>query len=147
MKINNGMNIIGRIELPYFIIPIRAYVHGCGSEVYGVTQQQAVEGARDYLFQILRDSLPDIIDDEGDFIYAVIWGDNGDKVVDIFTFPYERDDNKNLIWPGNPEIDVVVYRNRELTMDSGTCEDSIIVLGEESKFRRSIVNANNIRTF
>jgi hypothetical protein len=143
------MNIIGRIELPNFKTPMRAYVHGYGYEVYGTTPQKAVEGGREHLLGVLRESIPNIEATESgaytnnfDFAYAILWAEANLKIVDFFGL--NLGDINTLKWPGNPEL--VVWGFVDGKFDSGirgTCEDGILVIAKETMFRRSTLNLNS----
>lgn len=118
------------------IAPIRAYFHRCGSEAFAEPE--------------VRDELPIQIGhhlkislsnnhkylEGAKFMIAVMWGDLGDKMIDLFK--YDSLDN----WSDNPEVSSFIIRNgvcvpKEKTI---TCGDGLIVLGAEERFRRDTKN-------
>jgi len=116
------------INIPDNSPPVRAWVHEAGNEIYGVLETGLTE-ARHYLRHCLELHKENLA--QFQYVLAAIWGEETDKVIDVFGFKDIND------WPGNPDVQPWIIRNglwrRE---DSATCGDGIILLGQEEEYRR-----------
>jgi len=78
-----------------------------------------------------------------DYLLAVMWGDKRTKVIDFFGYSDVQD------WPGNPDVsswvlrDGVFMHKKNLTRGDTTCGDSLIMLGEEERYRRTRANLSD----
>lgn len=123
------MKFVARLNFSIEVPRIRSYVHEAGiSEAYG--SKDPVLEARNHLLEILernREKLRVF-----NYVLAAIWGDNGTKFIDFFGY------NGINRWPGNPDVSAFVSRNGiYVPQTQTTCGDTLIVLGEEEKHRRT----------
>lgn len=70
--------------------------------------------------------------DDASFLIAILWGDDGVKVADVFGYA------KTEEWPGNPEVSNWVFRDGVYLPNPNyiTCSNSIRMLGMEENARR-----------
>jgi len=109
--------------------PVRAYVHGSGSDVF------SDDGApRGHLTDVLERHAGLFTD--ADFLLAALWGNNGDRMIDLFKYTGIRE------WPGNPEVAAYVFKDGIYKPNARdiTCGDTLIVLGIEEAHRRKTGN-------
>jgi hypothetical protein len=113
--------------------PIRAYLHNAGiDEAFDCPKRKTVEAkVEEHLIKTLIMNRGII--NGADYLLAAIWGDKGAKMIDLFRYSGLGG------WPGNPDFAGFVFRNgvympekRELT-----CGDTLIVLGQEERYRRT----------
>ena len=140
------MNILGRINLPNETIPTRAYIHAKGKEVYAGRQRglfastgQPLGEVREHLLEALDCKT---IPTELQYILAIMWGKDGDKVIDCFGFfdlPKEPE-----AWPGNTTVMGWRLTNGIYSTLFTTCSDGLIILGEEEQYRR---NCDSLETY
>ncbi len=133
------MAFIGRINLPDLKVPVRAYVHEAGfNEAY----KGDIEEAQAYLKDFMTDSLRWYSGKEimkFDYLLGAIWGKKDEKIIDLFGFSDISE------WPGNPDVTSFVIKNGgydtreddDSFVESYTCGDTLIMLGEEEKYRRT----------
>lgn len=124
------MGFIARLNFPRRKPPVRAYLHTAGfDKVY-----RTIENALDYFVKVLDKNSKE--NDRYSLILAAIWGQAAeDKIryIDFFGF---SDINKEK-WPGNPDISAWVMQEGVCVPKKEiTCGDTLIVLGEEEKYRR-----------
>ena len=122
--------------------PIRAYCHISGfSEAFGFDKSNKMggEAARDHLVEIIKDNA---FFRKYHWVLAIAWGNKGRKMVDFLGY-HSIGEN----WPGNPDVDAFVTGNGQIVPTPGalninqvTCGDSIIILGDEEKYRRITSN-------
>lgn len=114
--------------------PTRAYFHSSMTEAYSNPNpdNKSIDAlAKEHLILSLGMNL-DLVDG-ADYILAAIWGDNSSKMIDIFKYS----DINN--WPGNPDMGAFVLRDGVYVPEKRevTCGDTLIVLGQEEKYRRT----------
>ena len=108
-----------------FIVPIRAYLHEFGSEIYR-------DGEANAHFMNTLAKNPDKFK-KFDYAILVLWGDidKKERVIDAFGF---SGINR---WPGNPDVSALVFRNGLYSQSENiTCGDTLILLGKEEAYRR-----------
>src|SRR3989344_2642304 len=115
-----------------FIVPVRAYLHRSGAELYG-------DGEADSHFM---NTLAKNSNKFKELNYAilVLWGDlnNQQKVIDVFGFSGINP------WPGNPDVSTLVFRNGIYSpLEHTTCGDTLILLGKEEEYRRTTTSLEN----
>ena len=74
-----------------------------------------------------------------DYLLGAIWGKKDEKIIDLFGFSDISE------WPGNPDVTSFVIKNGgydtreddDSFVESYTCGDTLIMLGEEEKYRRT----------
>jgi len=125
------LNIIARYNMPER--HVRAYLHGSGQEVWGSEGLSAIYTAKEHLIDAFDSSHKSFIKSH-DYVLAVLWGDDGSKVIDCFCNTGVPKDPKN--GPGNPEWDLWFMRNGILTREGKSCGDSVIIMGREEEYRR-----------
>lgn len=105
------------------------YFHTGGREIYGGNNAEQVARAVSHLrYDVLTPGLPPL--SGYNFLLGAVWGDKGERVVDILGF---REISE---WPGNPEIDTWVSREGVLrpTTKSVLCmEGGRIIFGAEGE--------------
>lgn len=126
---------------PNWTPPTRVYVHRAGfPDVWGSdTYQGGLKKTSNYFVDTyLSDHLTRMkySADKFNFLLGVMWGNETDKMMDLFGFKYDR------VWPGNPEVHGFVIKNGVQLKGNPvtnplTCGDSLILLGEEEKHRRT----------
>src|SRR3989344_7602383 len=112
--------------------PGRVYLHTAGlHEVFNNGDCEVV--AQKYLLRVLHDQR--FILKEFEFYLGLIWGNIKEKTKVIDFFGY-----KNIgEWPGNPDVVPFVVKNGFCFLNEpSTCEDSIIMLGKEGEYRRTL---------
>jgi len=155
------MNFIARFNMPNYTLPVRAYLHGAGQEMWNpeMNKKKIISEAKDHLVSTLDSmtkrekmfSSSEYVDPLSfDFLLAVLWGrsnpgcgqsiSNGNRMIDFFGY---SDVSRNPeYWPGNPEVEGWVMTDGIFTMKPHvmpgalTCEDTIILLGREGEYRR-----------
>jgi hypothetical protein len=151
------MNFIARFNMPDYYVPVRAYLHGSGQEMWDPKENTAtvIRNAKKHLiktFDSIRDDLSSF-----DYVLAILWGQsnpgcgsslsNGNKMIDCFG--YSGVSHNPHCWPGNPEVEGWVMNDGLLTIKNGifpgglTCEDSTILLGKEAEYRRKCHDFND----
>jgi hypothetical protein len=150
----NRPNIITRFNLPDYRVPVRAYLHGAGFEIWGEqsVSTDPIEVAKDYLFKTL-DSLGRRIA-SFDYVLAFMWGQfdpegqdkEGHRVIDCFGYSGVPKLQKD--WPGNSDgegwvmKDGLYVKKEDITLAGLTCEDCDIIKGKEGEYRRTCKNLN-----
>ena len=150
------MNFYAMINMPGELVPVRAYVHNTGRDVWNMVGDG--DEIKDIRFQLqgmlqcARHKIPKF-----DYILAIMWGDldpkattcaGGYRMIDCFGYSGVPKDPAE--WPGNPDVENwmekegLLVRKNKITLGGTTCEDSVIVLGEEGKHRR---RCSNIREY
>ena len=111
--------------------PIRVYLHSAGQEIYEGSENKA----KDHLGEVLQMPPPGVDYSQFDYLLAAMWGDEatGEKVIDFFGFSDVQP------WLGNPDVKLWVVRNGVLAPKATTCGETLIMLGEEEKYRRKMV--------
>ena len=142
---HNNPNFRARYTARYCFPTFRAYVHRSGlkESFYSPTDEKEEISLDEKALMHMSD-----IYDEGknggvdlskfQFVLSLIWGNKGDKMVDLFGF---SDLDSRLVpikLPGNPDVDNYVFRNGVYTPERKTivCGDGLIVLGAEEEYRR-----------
>jgi hypothetical protein len=147
---NKPMNFIARFNMPKYHVPVRAYLHSTGQEMWDPDEnkEDVIRNAQKYLiktFDSIRDDLLSF-----DYVLAVLWGQsnpgcgqslsNGNKMIDCFG--YSGVSHNPDYWPGNPEVEGWVMSDGLFTFKNGifpgglTCEDATILIGKEGEYRR-----------
>lgn len=77
------------------------------------------------------------LDFEGmDYFMAISWGEDGQKIVDVFGYSGLKEK-----WKSNPEVSGWVIRNGIISKTREiTCGEGLIVLGQEERHRRQTRN-------
>lgn len=107
----------------------RFYLHSAGlEEVFGTNIN-----ARDYLSECIDNHLAAF--SLYSYVLGTVWGDlqSGDKLVDVFGFMLKN-------WSDNPDVYPWIVKNGVYTPQGNIlkyCGDTLILLGEEEKFRRT----------
>lgn len=140
------MDLLGRINVPTREIPVRAYIHSDGNTVYAGRQlglfgpgEEPLGEAREHLLEALDCKT---IPTELQYILAIMWGKNKDRMIDCFGFfnlPTEPE-----AWPGNPTVIGWGLINKTYSDRCTACGDGLIILGEEEQYRRS---CDSLETF
>ncbi len=117
---------------------VRVYYHKSGFELYSSEK---------------RDPTMDLInalekhDSElksFNYVLAVAWGDINKKERIIEFFGYREITE----WPGNPEVSSLIIKNNILVPQREiTCGDTLILLGEEEKYRRTTRSLDEYFTY
>ena len=117
-----------RLLLPWNSPPSRVYIHDAGfNEIY-----KSDKAVLDYFTEIFNRDLRN--SDKFNYLLAIAWGDINSKEKVIDFFGYNGFDN----WPGNPDVSIWVVRNGLIAPNENkTCCDSLVILGEEEKYRRT----------
>jgi len=113
-------------QLNYPSLKARAYLHKAGISAWGENALNRAGGC--FIHTLEKHNFK-----EFDFFLATLWAnEEEDFIVDLFGF---RD---IYPWPGNPEVTNWVIKEGVIVPDNkSTCGDTLIVLGEEEKFRRT----------
>jgi hypothetical protein len=128
---------VARIDGKKHHPPIRAYAYREGlNEAFG-----DLDGACRYLRQVLTDYRR--FSERADFLFAAVWGDNKDKIAEMFSYWGIN------TWPGNPEEQPWVIKNGVYqptafqengiyfpTATSTKCESTSLLFNGEHRYRR-----------
>lgn len=132
------MVFVARFNFPKLKPPVRAYLHEAGLDAYSTLEIGSVDAARKYFLDVFE--WQDV--SKYQFVLAAMWGKvNGvnepERNIDFFGLS-DIDENG---WPGNPEVSAWVVKNGVVVPQKEiTCGDTLIVLGEEEKYRRKCKN-------
>ena len=118
-------------ELP----PLRAYYHNSGFIAAFTDKVKEIHIAtKNHLIDTLKENKGLI--ESGDYLLAMLWGDDGDKMIDIFKYSGVKNN-----WKANPGVESLVMKNGIYSPDKEiTCGDGMIVLGQEEEYRRTTWN-------
>src|SRR3989344_4021912 len=121
----NFMSRISYLESNSELPPFRAYIHSSAAPAFSPTAHTNLEEqVRENLLLHLGKNFNLVKD--FDFLITAAWGDNKDKMLDIF---------------GYSGISFYVLRNGVLSQEKEiTCGDTLIVLGEEERYRRTTLD-------
>ena len=149
------MNFFARFNMPDFDgVPVRAYVHNAGRDLWTLGDEEEITAAKRHLLESLG-SLSGL--NQLDYLLAVMWGKldvkaascvGGYRMIDCFGYSDVPKDPMH--WPGNPDVeswtmqDGVYVKKNKIIPGGTTCEDSLILLGEEAKYRR---DCHNLREY
>lgn len=108
-------------------LKIRAYFSHFG---FDLAYRDAI-AASSHLSDTISKHRPTLLS-ESKFTIAALWGDDSDKMIDLFSFS----DYKG--WPGNPGVTSYIFRNGVYEPEEHeiSCGDMVIVLGLEESHRR-----------
>jgi len=131
----NFMSRISYLESNSELPPFRAYIHSSAAPAFSPTAHTNLEEqVRENLLLHLGKNFNLVKD--FDFLITAAWGDNKDKMLDIFGYSGIKEN-----WLNNPGISFYVLRNGVLSQEKEiTCGDTLIVLGEEEKYRRTTLD-------
>ena len=145
------MPFIARISVPDWRIPVRAYLHESGIEVYEFqkpnnTEQDRVSLASVHLGENVLCYAAHPSDGKlfrpAKYLLVALFGKEGKRMAEVFGYGDFED------WPGNPTKYRWTFRHNVYMpkeQEDG-CGDTDIVLGEEEKWRRS-PEVHNTDTF
>ena len=109
-------------NLTSLIPPGRLYDHAGGSEVFS-------NGENSVSYTSRQESW--LAEENLDYFIAISWGENGQKVLDIFGYLGLRDN-----WKANPEVQNWVVKDGILVQKKEiTCGESLVLLGREEEHR------------
>lgn len=130
------------------MVPMRAYFHEFGfEEAYG--SKSDLEYFTDHFYKLIDKFSPscplknsDILG-KGDYIIALFWGNNSDKIVDVFRYS-DIDE-----WPGNPNVESFILKNGIYQPDNHeiSCGDGTIIIGKEEQYRRKTKDLEDFLKF
>ncbi len=130
------MTFIARLNHPEG--RIRLYVHAAGSTLYGATLENAVSSADRHAQEVIAE----LAFFAGfDYFLGVLWGDQRreQRMFELWGFSDIRNWKES-----NPDVAYWQFRNGIATpyiASTGlTCGDTLIMLGEEEKYRRTTPN-------
>ena len=136
--------VLARYNSPANKPPIRAYIHESGfaeafpSSCCTNSFYDAINHLSDVLNPQKNGGLKTY---EFHYCLAMIWGDNGDKMIDIIGVEDVDPSDKPENWQNNPEMPLFVFRNGIYQPKiSYLCEDGHIILGQEGQYRRYCKN-------
>jgi hypothetical protein len=136
--------IRARFNAPDWFPPVRAYFHEAGLVQAFQTEAITPElNAINHLQDIFRYRKFETKDFK--YCLAMVWGDNEDKMIDMIGVKDVPTTPDKLDWPGNPEMPIFIFRNGVYQpQEKNLCEDGMIVLGEDARYRRY---CNNLQQY
>lgn len=117
---------------------LRAYQHKSGfKEVYNGLSTESSKHLLEVFEEVIKPKNPN-------YILATVWGKEKDKMID-FALYFDIVNNEDKWMISNPDILVIVTKNGMVDFNQKltTCEDTIIILGEEAKYRRTTKNLSD----
>ena len=109
---------------------LRAYLHSASLHAAYSPSRNPSAAAREHLLDAC-DSHSGYLA-EHDWNIALLWIlQDGAKIIDFFGFSLG-----NAAWPGNPEVALRFLRDKDEIPAGTACEDGIILLAREAKWRR-----------
>lgn len=130
--------------------PIRAYLHSANLAAFG---NEPIFGAGQFLTDMLNKIYAIEKLNRYSYLIGIIWGaTEPTKIInikarerkkeyslclDLLAYTCERE------WPGNPEVNMIFIRNRELVDKSNLCTDGLSLLGKEEDYRRGKPSLND----
>ena len=136
------MPFIARISVPDWRIPVRAYLHESGIEVYEFHKPNNTEGERAFLAAAyLGENVLGHVACPSDgelfqpakYLLVALFGKEDKRMAEVFGYGDFED------WPGNPTKYRWTFRDNVYMPEEQEdgCGDTDIVLGEEEKWRRT----------
>lgn len=163
-------NIMARANIPYKNPSGRIYFHSAGMESFENVKispdvrnlfdtekypliAKAYTHLREVYESLIFKGIPirrnDDKKDKFDYLIAIAWGNNGEKIIDFIGYWGLRKEGFIKNWPTNPEIYTWITKNGVIVSDKENpfpgvknifCGDGAIILGEEEKYRRACKN-------
>ncbi|MFA5856704.1 MAG: hypothetical protein WC867_05065 [Candidatus Pacearchaeota archaeon] len=118
--------------------PMRTYFHEFGfKDAFSDSNYPSEMRGVEHLIETYEKNLNKGYGGEMDYNLAILWGNDGNKMIDLFSFIVDTDN-----WQSNPAVQSFTFKNGvyQPGNDFITCGDGLIMLGFEEQERRSTQN-------
>jgi hypothetical protein len=149
-RINHELapNILARANTDPNVIPGRMYVHATGiidAFPYNRETTTSIEQALNHSLGVIRTFSQSDESRNTNYVLTLVWGNNGEPIVDLLKISGLDIKDRPENWPGNPDIEIHIYKNGVYQPKAKSiCGDGGIVLADE-EFRRR--RRKNLREF
>jgi hypothetical protein len=122
------MPFVARFCLKSHVVPVRAYLHSAGYELWSQNGHELIN-ARRYAQKIFKsdDFIRMAEEEKLDYVITALWNDQGKKTADVFGYSGLREEWKLT----NPEVTAWNCIDGVWQSPARSCGDTMILLGEE----------------